>query len=116
MRTRFSRSKERDSGQGLVINNVNHVAKMLQCVGKDVGATGRVFGDAQVVSFCSATLSGKMMQAEPAIIALRPYGIFVHSLPDDPAISHVGDRTDPDGPMKQVEAMLDEIVQEAIGF
>ena len=43
-----------------------------------------------------------------------PYGIFVMQTPDAPDQTTIGYRILPEGPMKEVQALLDDIVQEAI--
>jgi len=52
------------------------------------------------------------MEADPMNIAFCPYGIFVAD--QDGAVS-VGYRNYPEGEMKKVQALLDEIVQDALG-
>jgi uncharacterized protein (DUF302 family) len=97
-------------GKGLVIDYVSHVGEMLARTGADVGSDVTLFEDAQIFVFCSASLSRQMMEAELMNIAHCPYGVFVADTGDAVLIGH---RTYPDGPMKEVEALLAEIVQEA---
>ena len=62
----------------------------------------------------SAVVSRKVMEADPMNIAHCPYSIFVTDI--DGAVS-VGYPTYPDGPMQEVQALLDEITQSALdGF
>ena len=70
-----------------------------------------IFKSADVFLFCSAVLSRKVMEADPMNIAHCPYGIFVA---DSEGEVVVGYRTYPEGPMQEVQALLDEIVQEAV--
>jgi len=100
--------------KGLVIDAVNHVGEMLERTKEDVGGTQTVFLKAEVFSFCSATLSRKVMEADPMNLQFCPYGIFVMQTPDAPDQTTIGYRILPEGPMKEVQALLDDIVQEAI--
>jgi hypothetical protein len=51
------------------------------------------------------------MEADPNNIAFCPYGIFVA---DRDGQVTIGYRNYPEGPLKEVEALLDKIVQDAI--
>jgi uncharacterized protein (DUF302 family) len=98
-------------GKGLVIDYVSHVGEMLNRTGADVGSDVKLFEEAEIFVFCSAVLSRKMMEADPMNIAHCPYGIFVANRDGEVV---VGYRHYPDGPMQEVQALLDEIVQEAV--
>jgi len=100
---------------GLVIDSVNHVGDMLERTGPDVGSDVVIFENAEVYSFCSATLSRKVMEEDPMNLMFCPYTVFVARLPGaDETI--VGYRGYPEGPMKEVEAMLDGFAREAAGL
>jgi len=98
--------------QGLVIDYVSHTGEMLNRTSADVGGTVDLFDAADIFVFCSAKLSREVMEADPMNIAFCPYGIFVAD--QDGAVS-VGYRNYPEGEMKKVQALLDEIVQDALG-
>lgn len=98
-------------GRGLVIDYVSHTGEMLNRTGADVGSTKALFNEADIFLFCSAQLSRKVMEADPMNIAHCPYGIFVA---DQAGAVLIGYRTYPQGEMQQVQALLDEIVQEAM--
>ena len=98
-------------GKGLVIDYVSHTGEMLARTAADVGSEVELFDEADIFLFCSATLSRKVMEADIMNIAHCPYGIFVAD--QDGAVT-IGYRTYPEGPMQEVQAMLDEIVQEAL--
>ncbi len=98
-------------GRGLVIDYVSHTGEMLARTAADVGSDVVLFEEADVFLFCSAQLSRKVMEADPMNIAHCPYGIFVADRAGDVT---VGYRTYPEGPMQEVQAFLDEIVQEAL--
>ncbi len=101
--------------RGLVVDHVSHVGDMLNRTAGDVGATVRVYDKADVYLFCSATLSRRMMEADPTNIAHCPYGVFVYTLAENPEAVYVGYRKMPEGPMQYVGALLDEIAREASG-
>ncbi|MFW8594320.1 DUF302 domain-containing protein [Cribrihabitans neustonicus] len=99
-------------GEGLVVDYVSHVGAMLNRTGEDVGSTAKIFDEADVFLFCSAVLSRKVMEADPANIAHCPYGIFVTGRE---GTVEIGYRVLPEGPMQDVQALLDRIAQEAAG-
>jgi len=99
-------------GRGLVVDYVSHTGEMLARTGADVGSDVEIFDAADIYLFCSAVLSRKVMEADPLNIVHCPYTIFV--LERDGEVQ-VGHRTYPEGPMQEVQAMLDEIVAEAVG-
>lgn len=101
-------------GQGLVIDHVSHTGEMLERTKADVGATRTIFTAADIYSFCSATVSRAVMEADPANVQFCPYGIFVHETPEAPGTVTVGFRDYPEGPMDQVETLLSDIVAEAL--
>lgn len=102
------------TNKGLIIDSVSHVGVMLERTKTDVGSDVTIFKHAEVYSFCSASLSRKMMEADPMNLQFCPYGIFVMQKPGED-VTTIGYRVMPKGAMKEVEAMLDEIVHEAIG-
>ena len=101
-------------GKGLVIDYVSHVGEMLERTKADVGGGKTIFEEADIFLFCSASLSRKVMEADPMNIAQCPYKVFVAKQPDGAV--QVGYPTMPDGPMKEVEALLDAIAKEAAGL
>lgn len=98
--------------RGLVVDYVSHVGEMLNRTGADVGSEQKIFEEADIFIFCSALLSRKVMEADPMNVAHCPYGVFVAEREDNVI---VGYRTYPDGPMQEVQALLDEIAREAVG-
>jgi uncharacterized protein (DUF302 family) len=98
---------------GLVVDHVSHVGAMLERTRADVGSDVVLYSQADVYSFCSATVSRKVMEADLMNIAFCPYGIFIaQAAGSDDVI--VGFRSFPEGAMKDVEALLTAIVQAAI--
>ena len=97
--------------RGLVIDYTSHVGDMLNRTGEDVGAATELFDNAQIFLFCSAAVSRRVMEADPMNIVHCPYGIFIAER--DGAVT-IGHRDYPDGPMQEVEALLDAIILEAM--
>jgi uncharacterized protein (DUF302 family) len=111
-------------GKGLVVDFVSSVNSMLERTGKDVGSARRLYADAQAFVFCSAALSRKTMEADPANMSMCPYTISVYATAQDPGTVYVSYRRPwrPDGSaaskaaLKEVEVLLDRIAREAVGL
>jgi len=73
-------------GQGLKITNTNKIAAMLERTGKDLGATRQVYENAEQFEFCSATVSRRMMEADPHAIVMCPYSVAVYTIPGDKTV------------------------------
>ena len=109
--------------RGLVIDYHAFVNRMLERTGKDVGSTRQLYANAESLSFCSAALSRKTMEADPANMSQCPYSIVVYATapaPDQVVVSYRRPWR-PDGSpaskaaLKEVEALLDRIAREAVG-
>ena len=100
-------------GRGLVIDYVSHTGEMLARTKDDVGGTMDLYDAADIFIFCSATLSRKVMEADPMNIAYCPYGIFVS---DKGGEVMIGYRNMPEGAMQEVQNLLDGIAKEAAGM
>lgn len=70
--------------RGMVISGVSHVGEMLERTGKDLGAERQIYRKAEIVEFCSAVLSRRMMEADPHNIVSCPFSIAVYVLPQEP--------------------------------
>lgn len=101
---------------GLVVDATSQVGDMLERTRADVGSDVVIFDKANVFSFCSATISREVMEADPMNIAFCPYDIFVAVRHDTPEETIIGYRAYPDGDMQKVQAMLDSVVRAAIGL
>lgn len=101
---------------GLVIDHVSHTGDMLERTKGDVGSDVTLFLEADVYSFCSAKLSRDVMEADPMNIVFCPYDIFVIVRPETPNVTTIGFRTFPEGAMKKIETLLDDIAKVAIGL
>ncbi len=97
-------------GRGLVIDHVSHTGQMLERTRADMGSDVVLFTNADVFLFCSASISRAVMEADPSNIAFCPYSVYVAE--KDDAVT-IGYRTYPEGPMQQVQALLDQIAREA---
>ncbi|KMK65177.1 hypothetical protein [Puniceibacterium sp. IMCC21224] len=102
--------------QGLVVSATSHVGEMLDRTRADVGSDVVLFEQAEVLSFCSAVVSRKVMEVDPLNIRFCPYDIFVFTSPDTPDQTTIGFRSFPEGAMKEVETLLDTITRAAIGL
>jgi uncharacterized protein (DUF302 family) len=102
--------------RGLVIDSVSHVGDMLERTRADVGSDIVLYEKADVFSFCSAALSRQVMEADPMNIVFCPYDVYVMVQADRPDVTVVGFRSFPEGPMKEIEALLDGIAKAAIGL
>ncbi len=109
--------------RGLVIDYHAFVNRMLERTGKDVGSARPLYAGAEAFSFCSAALSRKTMEADPANMSQCPYSIVVYAAaraPDQVVVSYRRPWR-PDGSpaskaaLKEVEELLDRIAREAAG-
>lgn len=99
--------------RGLVINYVSHLGDMLERTGADLGASRRIFGQAQIIEFCSARLSRQMLEIDPHNIVLCPFSIAVYTLPGETEGTWIAYRR-PQGPAATiVEPLLQAIAGEA---
>jgi len=89
-----------------------------------IGSTRKLYTDAQAFVFCSAALSRRTMEADPANVSFCPYNMVVYATMRQPGTVHVSYRRPwrPDGSaasnaaLKEVEALLDGIAREALGL
>jgi uncharacterized protein (DUF302 family) len=107
-------------GKGLVINHTNKIAEMLERTGKDLGATRQVYVNGEQFEFCSATISRRMMEADPHAITMCPYIVSVYTIPNDKNvyIAYRKPATTKNPALKKaladVEKLLNEIIQDAL--
>jgi uncharacterized protein (DUF302 family) len=62
---------------------------MLERTGQDLGAVQQIYSRAEVMEFCSATLSRKVMETDPRLLAFCPFGIGIYTLPGEADQVHV---------------------------
>ncbi len=106
--------------RGYNIDYQAHIGAMLDRTAGDVGGSKRIYVNAELVQFCSAVLSRKVMEADPANIAFCPYILFAYERADQPGTIHVGFRrlsetgsTASKAALAKVNDLLDEIIAEA---
>ncbi|THD85777.1 DUF302 domain-containing protein [Aliigemmobacter aestuarii] len=100
-------------GAGLVIDHVSHTGEMLERTRADVGSDKVLFTQADIFSFCSASVSRQVMEADITNVQHCPYGIFVYEMADQPGTITVGHRAYT-GSMAPVQDLLSGIVKEAL--
>lgn len=100
--------------KGLTIDSVSHVGEMLERTRVDVGSDITIYSEGIVYSFCSASVSRDVMEADIKNIAFCPYGIFVYTTPNNPEQTTVGHRFMPGETMAPVNAFLDAIIADAV--
>jgi uncharacterized protein (DUF302 family) len=107
--------------RGMVVNNVSHVGEMLERTGKDLGETRQVFIKADVLEFCSAVVSRKMMEPDPDNIVFCPYSISIYVVPEKPGEVRVAYRKPQivgspasQKALKAVDDLLSGIVKDAL--
>jgi uncharacterized protein (DUF302 family) len=108
--------------RGYVIDYNAKIGDMLERTGGDVGATRKIYSNAETMQFCSAVLSRKAMEAEPSNIAYCPYALLVYAKADVPGASVVGFRRLSEtgsessrAALREINAVLDDIAREASG-
>lgn len=99
--------------RGLVINYVSHIGDMLDRTGADIGASRKVFAQAEIIEFCSARLSRQMMEIDPHNIVLCPFAISIYTLPGETQATWVAYRRPGDQAAPLVEPLLQAITAEA---
>ena len=106
-----------------MVDHVSHISDMLERTGKDLGMTKVIYGKAESMQFCSASVSRHMMEADPTNIVFCPYIIVIYTLPQDPKKVYVGYRRPllvgskaSKASLQAVEKLLDGIVKEALNL
>lgn len=107
--------------QGLVVDHVSTVGDMLERTGRDLGATTKIYERAEVLQFCSANYSRKMMEADARLLAFCPFTIAIYTLPGEPGLVHLvyrhiqaeGVSTGAAEALRQIDELLQTIVEEA---
>lgn len=100
--------------RGLVINTTAHVGDMLERTGRDLGKAKRLYEQAEVIEFCSATVSRVMMEADPQNLVYCPYTIAIYTLPEKAGAVYLAHRKYPQSAaLKPVTDLLDGIIADA---
>jgi uncharacterized protein (DUF302 family) len=69
--------------QGLIAGATSHFGEMLARTGPSLGRPVAFYDQAEVVSFCSATVSWGLVEEQAAYIALCPLTIAIYTLPGE---------------------------------
>lgn len=102
--------------RGFVVDYHGHIGDMLARTAGDIAGSKPLYQEAEILQFCSATLSRKVMQADIANIAYCPYVLFAYEPAENPGKVTVGFRRLPDGGGRdEVNALLEDIAGEAAG-
>jgi uncharacterized protein (DUF302 family) len=78
--------------RGLSVHSEGNLETMLRRTGADVGSSVVVYKNAQFVQFCSAVLSRKLMEIDPAAMGYCPYGVFIYETDKSPGEIVIGYR------------------------
>lgn len=107
--------------RGLVLNYTARIGEMLDRTGRDLGRDRRIYGQAEVLEFCSAVLSRDTMEADPRNIVFCPYAIAVYTVPKTPGTVYVSYRAPVAlgsgrsiRALREVEKLLADVVNEAV--
>lgn len=101
-------------GRGLVVSYTAQVGEMLERTAADLGANRRVYGNGEVLEFCSAKLSRQMMEADPRNLIYCPYSIAIYTVPDQPGQVFIARKPMPAGEVfAPIDQLLKDIVAEA---
>ena len=107
-------------GKGLKINHTNKIAEMLARTGPEIGATRQVYVDGEQFEFCSATISRKMMEADPNAMVMCPYIVSVYTVPNDKSVYIAYRKPGPTRnpalkkALADVEKLLNDIIKQAM--
>lgn len=100
--------------KGLVIDQISHPGEMLERTRADVGSDKVLFVAADIYEFCSASVSRQVMEADPLNIHFCPYAIRIYEQPETAGTVTVSHQTY-SGTMEPVNALLESIVNDALG-
>ncbi|SNT75939.1 hypothetical protein SAMN05444959_1143 [Paracoccus seriniphilus] len=98
---------------GLLIEGHSHVGDMLARTKEDVGGGKDLYSHADVFTFCSASVSRQVMEADILNLQHCPYSIFLFETPEAPGQITVGRRAY-GGSMQPAAELLDSIIADAL--
>ena len=105
---------------GLVISYTSHAKSMLDNTAAVSSITGSVYENAEILLFCKADLSHKLVAGNPHNIVLCPYSIAIYVLTDEPGRVYISYRTVQASDekikalTKPIEDLLIKIIEEVI--
>lgn len=104
--------------QGAVVSYTAHASDMLARTGKALGITENVYSKAEVVLFCKAEISHKLVAADPHTLVLCPYPIAIYTLTAEPGTVYLSIRK----PLQNlvayqaIQRFLETIITQALDF
>ena len=78
--------------QGLLAGPISHFGEMLARTGPDLGKAKPIYGDAEVIQFCSAVAAWQMVEEDPRNIVNCPLSIAIYTLAGQPATVYLAYR------------------------
>ena len=99
--------------RGLVVNYTSHIADMLKRTGADLGTAKKIYEQAEILEFCSAGLSRKMMEIDPHNIVMCPFSLSIYALPGEAGKVWIAFRKPQGKAAPMVSEMLEGLVSEA---
>lgn len=106
----------------MYINNVMHMGEMLERTGKDLGLGESIYERAESIEFCSAVLSRRMTEDNPARIVNCPFILSIYTLRAEPDKTYVAHGVIPPAEaesseiMAEVAQMLKGVAEEAVSW
>jgi len=92
----FARAREalQDAieNQGLIVGPGSRFGEMLARTGPALGRSLALYDEAEILSFCSATVSWGLVEESPDNIALCPLTVAVYTLPGEAGTVHLSYR------------------------
>ncbi|MBL8534284.1 MAG: DUF302 domain-containing protein [Betaproteobacteria bacterium] len=79
--------------KGLAVSNTAAVGDMLKRTRSDVGGARDLYGNAEIVQFCSASTAHGSTQVDAHLVGLCPYSVAVYTLSGTPGRVYVSYRT-----------------------
>ncbi|WP_018864247.1 MULTISPECIES: DUF302 domain-containing protein [Thioalkalivibrio] len=118
----FEMIEEAISAEGMVVNNVGHIASMLDRTANQERGEG-IYLEGRSVEFCSATYSRATMEADPHNMVFCPYVITIYELTDEPGTIYMGyspvpevGEKDSKKSLRDVNELVERIIKEALAF
>jgi uncharacterized protein (DUF302 family) len=104
--------------QGAVVSYTAHADKMLKRTGQSLGIKVAVYDQAEVLLFCKAEISHKLVKADPHSLILCPYPIAIYTLTGEPNKVYLSISKPPSnvGEYQGVHRLLQTIITELITF
>ena len=103
-------------GHGLVVSYTSHAQEMLDRTADVAGVTTPIYDHAEIILFCKADLSHKLVAANPHNIVLCPYAIAIYTLHKKPETVYLSFREPEasEATTKPIRQLLVEIIEEII--